>query len=54
VRNVYADLERTAAVLAARVQVIGEKLIMSSIQSVKTEETSAQRLSGLGGPVREL
>ncbi len=39
----------SAAALAARVQGTGDKLTVAATQYVSTDETSAQRLSSLGG-----
>ena len=53
VGGVYAAVDATAAVLAARVNTTGRKLTISASQYVGTDETSAQQLSALsGGPGR--
>lgn len=47
--DVIAALGVTAAVLAARIQTTAGKLTASASQYVRTDETSAQQLSGLSG-----
>nr|WP_313774309.1 type VII secretion target [Mycobacterium sp.] len=49
VRSAYMAIVASAAALAARVQGTGDKLTVAATQYVSTDETSAQRLSSLGG-----
>lgn len=54
VSSAYVALAAVATVLATRAQTTAGKLTTSASQYVSTDETSAQRLSGLGGgPGRE-
>lgn len=47
--SAYTALGVTAAVLAARIHTTAGKLTASASQYVRTDETSAQQLSGLSG-----
>jgi hypothetical protein len=51
VSGVYAALGATAAILAGRIQATGDKLIVSAAGYASTDESTAQRISALGGPV---
>lgn len=52
VGRAHAAIGATAVALAGRVYATGDKLTAAAAQYVRADETSAQRLAVLGGPVQ--